>query len=154
MMLKMVALSLAAMLLLETGITTKQQFTKYRKVDAYEVRPGILMMPRFTADDQVCEIGLQRLLYSPELIRVDSDLSRKDLDLILADLVPADERGKPVKSPLDGLVTEGGHSTVTSMDFENVVIDIYGGTGPQGRKGEIAESEVVVTVKWKKRTCR
>jgi hypothetical protein len=154
MMLKMVALGFAAVLLLGTGMITKQQFTKYRKVDAYEVRPGILMMPRFTADDQVCEIGLQRLLYSPELIRVNSDLSRRDVDLILDELVPADERGKPVKSPLDGLITESGQSMVTSMDFENVVIDIYGSTAPQGRKGGITESEVVATVKWKKRTCR
>jgi hypothetical protein len=112
------------------------------------------MLPRFTADDQVCEIGLQRLLYSPDLVRVNADLSRRDIDQVLDELVPTNERGKPVKSPVDGLITESGQSMVTSMDFENVVINIYGATAPQGRKGGVTTSEVVATVKWKKRTCR
>ena len=153
-MLKMAFLGSSAVLLFGMGLMTKQQFTKYRSVEAYEVRPGILMLPRFTADDQVCEIGLQRLLYSPDLVRVNADLSRKDIDQVLDELVPTNERGKPVKSPVDGLITESGQSMVTSMDFENVVINIYGATAPQGRKGGVTTSEVVATVKWKKRTCR
>ena len=153
-MLKMAFLGSSAVLLFGMGLMTKQQFTKYRSVEAYEVRPGILMLPRFTADDQVCEIGLQRLLYSPDLVRVNADLSRKDIDQVLDELVPTNERGKPVESPVDGLITESGQSMVTSMDFENVVINIYGATAPQGRKGGVTTSEVVATVKWKKRTCR
>jgi hypothetical protein len=153
-MLRIVALCLGAALLLDTGMITKLQFEKYRKVEAYEVRPGLLMMPRYASDDQICEIGLQPLMYSPELIRVDSGLSRKEIDQILDELVPAGERGSPSKSPSDSLITEGGQSMVTSMDFENVVIHIYGATAPSRRKGAITTNEVVATVKWKKRTCR
>ncbi len=46
-----------------------EDFTKYRAVKAFEVRPGILMMPSYSADGQVCEIGLEDLHYSPELVR-------------------------------------------------------------------------------------
>ena len=151
---KLVALSIAALMLLETGMLTKQQFAKYRTVEAYEVRPGILMMPRYTPDNEVCEIGLQRLGYSPELIRVDSSLSRKEIDQTLDELVPADARGKPSNSPADGLITEGGQSMAMSMDYENVLIEIYGATAPSGHKGATTTNEVVATIKWKKRTCR
>jgi|SRR5271154_1052905 len=153
-MLRIVALCLGAALLLDMGMIANLQFEKYRKVEAYEVRPGVLMMPRYASDDQICEFGLQRLMYSPKLIRIDSGLYRKEIDQILDELVPAGERGSPSKSPADGLITEGGQSMVTSMDFENIVIDIYGATGPSGRKGAIITNEVVATVKWKKRTCR
>ena len=153
-MLRVFALGLAALLLLDTGMITKQQLARYRKVEAYEVRPGILMMPRYTPDDQICEIGLQRLQYSPGLILVDSSLSRQEIDQILDELVPANVRGKPSKSPADGLITEGGQSMVTSLDFENVLIEIYGATASTGHKRATTTNEVVATVKWKKRSCR
>jgi hypothetical protein len=94
--------------MLNASTATQQQFAKYRKIEAYEVRPGILMMPRYTTGDEVCEIGLERLHYSPELIRIDSGLSRKEIDLALDELVPIEERGKP-SGAADGLITQGGH---------------------------------------------
>jgi hypothetical protein len=74
-MLKLVGLGLTVVLVLNAALTAQpQQFEKYRKVEAYEVRPGLLVMPRYASDDEVCEIGLERLLYSPELIRLDPAL--------------------------------------------------------------------------------
>jgi hypothetical protein len=69
---KFVGLSLTILIMLNAVTTAQQQFAKYRKIEAYEIRPGILMMPRYTADDRVCEIGLEKLHYSPERIRLDS----------------------------------------------------------------------------------
>jgi hypothetical protein len=42
------------------------RFSKYKTVEAYEIGPGILMMPNFSSDGQVCEIGLEILHYSPK----------------------------------------------------------------------------------------
>jgi hypothetical protein len=36
----------------------------FKAIEAYEVRPGILLQPRYTAEGQICEIGLERLHYS------------------------------------------------------------------------------------------
>src|SRR6266481_1086183 len=148
---KYVGLSLSLLLMLNTAPTAQQRFQEYKKIEAYEVRPGILMLPRYTVDNQVCEIGLERLHYSPQLIRLDSGLSRQEIDKILDELVPADERGKPSKEAGGALVTQGGHSLTTTMDFEYVSIQIYGATSSSNRKGETTVDEVLATVKWKKR---
>jgi hypothetical protein len=151
---KFVSLSLTILIMLNAATTTQQRFARYQKIEAYEVRPGILMMPRYTADDEVCEIGLERLHYSPKLIRLDSDLSRKEINEILDELVPADERGKPAKDATDTLITQSGHSLTTNIQFENVSIQIYGATSPSDHKGKTTVSEVIATVKWKQRMCR
>jgi hypothetical protein len=149
---KFVSLSLTILFMLNAATTTQQRFANYRKIEAYEVRPGILMMARYTADDKVCEIGLERLQYSPTLIRLDSGLSREEIFQILDELVPVNERGKPSKDT-DNQITESGQSLTTNIDYENVSIRIYGATLPSKHKNEIAVNEVVATVKWKHRIC-
>lgn len=134
--------------------TTQQQFAKYQKIEAYEIRPGILMMPRYTAEGEVCEIGLERLNYSPEVIRVASSLSREEIFQILDELVPAGERGKPSKDLTDNTINVGGQVMTTNLVFDNVLIRIYGATLPSRHKNETTVNEVVATVKWKQRTCR
>ncbi len=84
----------------------------------------------------------------------DSGISRQEIDQILDELVSADVRGKPSKSPLDGLMTRSGQSMVTTMDFENVSVEIYGAAASARYKGATTTNEVVATVKWKKRSCQ
>src|SRR5882724_3652261 len=84
-------LTILIMLIMSNATTTQQRFTKYQKIEAYEVRPGILMMPRYTSDGEVCEIGLQRLFYSTNLTKGDPGLDRLEVEQILDELVPEDE---------------------------------------------------------------
>src|SRR5436190_1281718 len=151
-MTKFFGLSLAVFITLNAPMTTQQPFSRYHKIEAYEVRPGILMIPRYTAGNEVCEIGLERLHYSPTLIRVDSGLSRTEINQTLDELVPADERGKPAKE-LDTLIAQGGQSLTTNIEFENISIQIYGATFPS-EKGKTTVNEVIARVKWKQRICR
>ena len=58
-MLKLFSLVVAVMLLLPTTNSGREKFAKYKPVEAYEIQPGILMMPRYSADGQVCEIGIE-----------------------------------------------------------------------------------------------
>ena len=146
--------TLIMLIMLNANPTTQQRFANYRKIEAYEVRPGILMMPRYTSDGRVCEIGLERLHYSPNLIRLDSDLSRKEIDQILDELVPADERGKPPKDATDTLITKSGRAMTTNIGFENVLIRIYGATSPSNKRNETTVNEVIATIKWKQRICQ
>src|SRR2546423_1316508 len=130
---KFVGLVLALFIILITlnaTTTSEQRFARYRQIEAYEVRPGILMMPRYTSDDKVCEIGLEKLHYSPILIRLDSELSRKEIDEMLDELVPADERGQPSKDSVGNLITQSGQGLTTNIEYENVSIQIYGTTLP------------------------
>ena len=150
---KLIGMGLAAVLLLVQGGTTHQNFAKYKSIEAYEIRPGILMMPRYAADGQICEIGLEKLHYSPETIQLDSSLSRKEIDQIFDELVPTDERGPQSKDFAGTLITESGQSLTTNIDFQNVLIQIYGKTSSV-RKGEVVVDEVIATLKWKNRGCQ
>ena len=111
------------------------------------------MLPKLTVDDEFCEIGLERLHYSPDRTRLYSDLSRKEIDQILDELVPLDQRGQALAGPPRPLITVDGHVSTTVIDFENVTVEISGplvsSTGKSYKAGD-----VVATVRWKKRVCR
>ncbi len=153
-MTKIIGLSLVILIALNAKVPNPQQFAKYKQIEAYEVRPGILMMPRFTSTGQVCEIGLERLRYSPDMIRLDDGLSGKEIDQILDELVPVDQRGKPTKGPADGFVSVQGHSLVISSDFENVMIETYAANRQSEKKKKVMATELVIKVRWKNRPCR
>jgi hypothetical protein len=84
----MLSAACVLLLLLLTASPQTTSMAKYKAVEAYEVRPGILMFPTYTEDGQVCEIGLERRHYSPEIIRLDPNLSREDIDAIVDELDP------------------------------------------------------------------
>ena len=155
---KLIGSLVAALLLLPATNPDRDKFAKYRVIETYEIRPGMLMMPRYSADGQVCEIGLERLHYSPETIRLESSLSRKDIDQIFDELVPSDERGpKPENRLEQGMIQFSGNSMVSDEEYKNVSIQIYGGLSGDvlgKRKTPATVDEVVATLKWKNRSCQ
>jgi hypothetical protein len=152
---KLISLGIAAAtLLLLAAVPGHENFAKYKAVEAYEIRPGILMMPTYSADGQVCEIGLEKLHYSPEKIRLDSGLSRKDVEQIFDELVPSDQRGpKPTGLLEQGMTTQSGASMVSDEEYQNVSIQIYSNVLSQ-EKDAVTADEVTATLKWKNRKCQ
>lgn len=152
---KLVGLACSAMLLLLAARPQSDRFSKYKAVEAYEIRPGILMMPRYSADGQVCEIGLERRHYSPEEIHLDSTLSRNLIDQIADELAPASERGKRITEiGMGGLIVQAGNGITTNTEYENVSIQIYSNVLPPSRKREIVVDDVAATIHWKNRKCQ
>src|SRR5260221_4944238 len=90
---RVVAFSLVMMLFVVTAQPQGDRFSRYKNVEAYEIHPGILMMPRYTQDGDICEIGIEGRHYSPERIRLDSGLSRLEIERIIEELVPVGTRG-------------------------------------------------------------
>ncbi len=151
---KIATFSLAILLMLNAVMPAPQLFAKYRRIEAYEVRPGILLIPRYASNGGVCEIGIQKLNYSPEMIRLGSGFDEKEIDEVLDELAPTPERGKHTKGPEDGLIRGGGFGQVVSMDFENILIKYYSAQADSKKKGRTAKIEMVVTVKWKNHRCQ
>ena len=146
--------SVAAVLLLAAANPAREKFAKYKAVEAYEIRPGILMMPRYAADGQVCEIGLEKLHYSPEKIRLDSSLSRKEIDEIFDELVPSAERGpKPTGLLEQGTTNLSGASMVSDEEYQNVSIQIYSAVVSE-KKDAVTADQVTATLQWKNRKCQ
>jgi hypothetical protein len=152
---KLIASVLAAMLFLSTSNLGREKFAKYKAVEAYEIRPGILMMPRYSADGQVCEIGLEKRHYSPEKIRLDSGLSRNDIDQIFEELVPSAERGpKPTGILEEGMTNISGRGMDSDDEYQNVSIHIFGNVSPDDGKDGATVEEVAATLTWKNRSCK
>jgi hypothetical protein len=152
---KLIGSVLAAMLLLPAANPDREKFAKYKAVEAYEIRPGILMMPRYSVEGKVCEIGLEKLHYSPEKIRLDSDLSRQEISQIFDELVPSAERGpKPTNLLEKGMTTISGRGMVSDEEYQNISIRIFGNYSPADGKAEGTLDEVAATLTWKNRKCQ
>ena len=125
-------------------------FLKYKTVEAYEVRPGILMMPRYSDDGRVCAIGLERRHYSADEVRLDSAMEREVIDQIADELVPSGERGlRTMGTGGRDLISESGNSLVRFAEYENVSIRVYSDNSRTCRRGN-----VVAVIEWKNRQCR
>ena len=153
-MFRMVGLGCVSAFLLLFANQHSSQFSRYKAVEAYEIRPGILMMPRYSADGKVCEIGLQKRLYSPDKITVDPTLSRDVIEQIADQLAPATERGQKITEVgAGGLILQSGNSMATNTEYENVSIRIYSDTSLSSERGGTVAEDLVATITWKHRKC-
>jgi len=141
-----------ALLLILSGWPQKERFAKYKTIEAYEIRPGILAMPKYTGEGQVCEVGLERLHYSPEKITLYSSLKRKMIDEVTEELVPANERGQKSEDKLDNLITVTGTGMVTNVGYENIRIQILSAVSHASGKQIVADN-VAAIIQWKNRKC-
>ena len=126
-----------------------EEFSKYKRVETYEIRPGILIMPRYSDSGQVCEIAIEKSHYSPTTIDLDSTLPREVFIRIVDELVPPNERGRLASDfNEEYLSLYSGNSVTTFKEYENISINIYGKASPKG-----GVSDVAATVTWKNREC-
>jgi hypothetical protein len=139
--------------LLFSAYPQRNGFTAYRAVEAYEVQPGILAFPTYAEDGQVCEIGIERRHYSPEVIKLDPSLSREEIDKTVDDLAPAAVRGQKSDGPLNDLMVVAGGGMTTIADYENVTVQIYSGViGVSGKEKTV--ENVAAVIRWKNRKCK
>ena len=141
------AVSLAALLFLARPQSDK--FSRYKSVEAYEVRPGILMMPRYAEDGQVCEITLEKHHYSSGTANLGSTIPRETFMELVDELVPQSERGQQTMNfGKEYMSAYGGNGVTTFAEYENVSIRIAGIASPRTIAGDI-----VGIIQWKKKTC-
>lgn len=146
---KLVGSLVAAMLLQVSANPAHERFARYKAVEAYEVRPDILMMPRYSADGQVCEIALEKLHYSPDKIRLDASLSPKEISQVFDELVPADERGSKPKNVLEqGMDVIAGNGVVSDEEYQNISIQSYSNPAAS------TTGALTATLRWKNRKCQ
>lgn len=146
-MAKLIGLTCAIALLLLPAKLHNERFSKYKRVEAYEVRPGILMMPRYAANGQVCMIVLQKEHYVKGAADLDSTLPRQVVAQIFDELVPPTERGPlTTNKEFDRLSVYAGNSVTSLHDYENVSFDISRLASSPG--------DIVATIQWKGRSCQ
>jgi hypothetical protein len=124
--------------------TAEDFAAKYQAITAYEIRPGILMIPHFTDFGRVCEVTLEeRLSLTPKDETLSSSMSASSLSGILDELAPPPERGAEAKYLLPESFVVGQSSHI-ARDFQTVVVT---------EDGTISDGLEIVTIRWKDRPC-
>jgi hypothetical protein len=118
---------------------------KYPVVTSYEVRPGILMTPKYSTDGQVCQMSIERQRGTRSGVMFDSFMSDKLVKEIVDELAPRSERGEPRLGREDvfGVVRTGGMTT-NMHGYENIDFDVMDGPN----------RERVVVISWNNRKCK
>ncbi len=147
---KLIRLVGAAMLLLLSASSGREKFANYKAVEAYEIRPGILMMPRYSGDGQVCEVEIEKRHYSDGVVYLGSTIPHETILKIIDEIAPASERGPSIKNlGSEYLSMRSGPSVTTVAEYLNVSIEIDGQTTPVEFAGD-----VVAFIRWKNRKCQ
>lgn len=146
---KTMNLGCLALLVLATASAT-DEFKGFQAVEAYQVQPGILMMPTYSSKGAVCKIILEKRHYSSNEIDLDAEMSHQQIWQVFDQLVPKKDRGQSTLGLGDTgeLTTIAGVSTTTIADYENVSLEMDGKTKETGDK-----EYVVAVIRWKRRNC-
>jgi hypothetical protein len=149
-------LACAATVLLLDAKPQTEMFSKYKTVQAYEIRPGVLAMPRYAEDGQICEIGVEKRTYSPEMIRIGSSFSKLEIDEMVDELTPLEERGPRLKGLMGGMMALSGATYTNVTAYENVTIISYGGISSKSgsQSGLSSTGDAAFTIQWTKLKCK
>jgi hypothetical protein len=146
-MTRLTGLACAIAFLLLPVNSQNERFSKYKRVEAYEVRPGILMMPRYSPDGQACMVVVQKDHYVNEVALLDSTLPREVVTQIFDELVPPSERGpRSTNDEMARLSMYAGNSVTSLLNYKNVSLE------PSRQASSLGDT--VAVIQWKGRSCR
>lgn len=129
---------------------SSDRIRKYHAVEAYEIRPGIIATPAYTASHDLCEISIEKRHYSNNNVDMDAAMSKEQILSLFDDLVPKEERGQPGwKVPGDTEITEIDSGILTTrIPYENVTLAMFGKQDKPDRQKYIA-----AIISWDKTPC-
>lgn len=128
-------------------------FKKFRAVEAYEIKPDVLMVPTYSTTGEVCRIVFEKRHYSSKAskpIDLDGEMSHEQILEIFDDLVPTQDRGRLSlgNGKIEEFSTRDGPSILTMRVYENVSLEMY------GKVTEIGDQKYFgATIRWEKRDC-
>ena len=127
-------------------------FKQYHSVESYEIKPGILITPVYSANQDICEISVERRHYSNNTVDMDALMSKEQIISIFDELVSREDRGGMYwKLPADTEVSLGDGGMVTTfIPYENVTLAMYG--KKIVRKTD-SQKYVAAIISWKKVQC-
>ena len=127
------------------GQTSADLNAKYRQITSYELRPDVVMAPKYAADGQVCEIAIERRQNTETGIVFAAPFSEREVSQFIDELAPDVERGRDLTKTLNARVD--GDFITTEHTYENVLVRVYGITRPA------PAGDRVIIIAWPKRTC-
>jgi hypothetical protein len=127
------------------GQSSADLSAKYRQITSYELRPDVVMTPKYAADGQVCEMALEKRQKTKSGVVFGVSFSEKEVKGLVDEIVPETERGRDLTRALNSTVD--GDFITTEYSYENILVRVYGVTRPA------PGGDRVITVTWLKRAC-
>ena len=129
---------------------SSDRMQKYHALEAYEIRPGIIATPVYTASHDLCEVSIEKRHYSNNGVDMDATMPKEQILSLFDELVPKEERGGPGwKLPPDTEITESDLGMLrTRIPYENVTLAIFGKKDSPDR-----QKYVTAIISWNKLPC-
>ena len=127
---------------------THQLLARYPRMESYEIRPGVLAMPKYAADGELCQVSIERLHIQQSGVELGvPTMSRETVLKMVDELAPPSERGKAISqlAGFDYIDVINGTADVAAANYDNVSVQIYGSTSVPG--------DVAVVLRWKRKAC-
>jgi hypothetical protein len=142
-------LGVSSLIFAAFGVHSTQEFlSRYARVEFYEIRPGVLAMPQYAADGEVCQLALEKRRIRSDGIDLGTSTMPRELVLEMIDeLAPRSERGKAViqLAGRDYMDVISGSTVTAVADYENVSVQIFRTTSANG--------DIAVLLNWKRDAC-
>lgn len=128
--------------------TTHQFPASYPRVESYEIRPGVLAMPKYADDGELCQVSIEKLHVQQSSVELGAPTMSREIVLKIVDeLAPPSERGRAISQigGFDYIDVINGTVDIAAANYENVSVQIYGSTSVHG--------DVAVVLHWKRKNC-
>ena len=109
---------------------------KFPHHEVYELRPGVQMAAKFSADGQVCEIRVEQARFADDGVDLRNALNG-NTDASVDQLVPPAERGKEERA-----WEECAGICMNVHEYSNVSVAVYSMKEP-----------LLIQIKWRHRSC-
>jgi len=116
-------------------------------VNAYVIRPGLLMTVKYTVSARICEMSIIEAQTPGSNIILRTLLTPEIVPKMINELIPEGERGKKIRSY--GLVQTQGMTGQFLYNYENVSIELV-----QQFKPSEGWSDNILKIKWNHRVCK
>ena len=117
-------------------------------MEVYEIRPGVLAMPKYADDGELCQVSIEKLHIHQDVVELGvPTMSRATVLEMIDELAPPSERGKAISqlAGFDYIDVINGTADVAAANYENVLVQIHGSTSAPG--------DVAVVLDWKRKAC-
>ena len=131
---------------------SSDRIRKYHAVEAYEVRPGIIATPVYTASHDLCEISIEKRHYYNNAVDMDAVMSKEQILSIFDELVSQEERGGPGSNYPPGTEMSESDSGMleTNIPYVNVTLEMFGMKKEHSRD---TQKYVTAIISWNKPPC-
>lgn len=125
----------AATLLFVTNTVnpTQELQSRYRRVESYEIRPGVLATPKYSGGT-LCEIFIEKRHLQGDTVELGPTMPHEMVLQMIDEVVPLTERGRPVMqlAGSDYIDTKEGQIETEFAAYEKVLIEIFKATSDSG----------------------